>query len=45
MDTLRNAVKSMVDLGYVGYRKDSQLFVVDSNRLMELVERITDFKA
>lgn len=43
MDTLRNAVKSMVDLGYVDY-KGSLLHGVDSNRLMELVERITDFK-
>lgn len=44
MDTLRNAVKSMVDLGYISYKKGMQLHVVDSNRIMEVVERITDFK-
>ena len=45
MDTLRNAVKSMVDLGHVSYRKGTQLLhLVDSNRIMEVVERITDFK-
>ena len=44
MDTLRNAVKSMVDLGYVGYNKGTQLHLVDSNKIMEVVERITDFK-
>lgn len=45
MDTLRNAVKGMIDLGYVSYKKDSQLHVVDSTRLLEVVERITDFKS
>jgi hypothetical protein len=44
MDTLRNSVKSMVDLGYVGYKKGTQLHLVDSNRVMEVVEQITDFK-
>ena len=44
MDTLRNAVKSMVDLGYVSYRRGTELHLLDSNRLLELVERITDFK-
>ena len=45
MDTLRNAVKSMTDLGYVDFKKGTLLQVVDSNKLMELVEKITDFKA
>lgn len=45
MDTLRNAVKSMVDTGYVECKEGSLLDVVDSNRLMELLERMTDFKA
>ena len=44
MDTLRNAVKSMLDLGYIGYKNGSQIYLLDSNRLLEVVEKITDFK-
>ena len=45
MDTLRNAVKSMANLNYIAYKKGSQLHLVDSNKMMELVERLTDFKS
>ena len=45
MDTLRNAVKSMVDLGMVGYKGGTRLHLTDSNRLMEVVQKVTDFKS
>lgn len=45
MDTLRNAVKSMVDLGLIGYKKALHLYVADANRLMEVVQKMTDFKS
>ncbi len=45
MDTLRNAVKSVVDLGLTSYKKGSHLYVADSNRLMEVVQKMTDFKS
>ncbi len=45
MDTLRNAVKSLVDLGYLSHRQHTQLCVVDVGKMMALVERMTDFKS
>lgn len=45
MDTLRNAVKSMLDLGYLACKNGTQLHLADSNRIMEMVERLTDFKS
>ena len=45
MDTLRNAVKSAVDLGLITYKKGSQLQVVDPNRLMGILQKLTDFKS
>ena len=44
MDSLRNALKCMMDLGYVGYKEGSLLYVTDFDKLTETVERITVFK-
>lgn len=44
MDSLRNAVKSYVDLDLVSYRNGTVLHVSDANRLLQVAEDILNFK-
>ena len=45
MDTLRNAVKSLVDMSVICYRNTTQISVYDADQLMEIAESIIDFKS
>ena len=44
MDSLRNAVKSFVDLDLVGYRSGTALHVTDERQLLRVAEDIMNFK-
>ena len=44
MDSLRNAVKTYVDLDVVGYRHGTVLHVTDERQLLRIAEDIVNFK-
>ena len=45
MDMLKNAMKVLNDLGYISYKKGTNLHVADPNTLMEeVVDRIATFR-
>lgn len=44
MDSLRNAVKSFVDMDLVGYRNGTILNVSDANQLLQIAENIVEFR-
>ena len=44
MDSLRNAVKSFIDMDLVGYKKGTILQVSDAKQLLHVAEDIMDFK-
>ena len=46
MDTLRNSVKSLIDMKLVAYSNASQVFhVEDSDKLIDLTETLVYFKS
>ena len=44
MDSLRNAVKSFVDMDLVSYKSGSILHVSDAKQLLQVAEDIVNFK-
>ena len=45
MDSLRNAVKSFIDMDLVGYKKGTILQVSDTKQMLHVAEDIMDFQA
>ena len=44
MDSLRNAVKSFVDMDLVSYKSGTILHVSDTKQLLQVAEDIVNFK-